>query len=239
MTNVPSPDQQRRTVSRRFKRPKLIAIAASAAAVAFAIGPNWDGEYAPDIAVLTLTLIAIVWYTYYSYLAVHREVPGRVGVDISMRDRFRVLSIKVANPSPRFLQARLHLDLWVDGAPISTGETWQGAPGHEVELDPGEELPATIDLSNTETFEPDNEGGGTYTGATECRLRFRATWVDDLGDEGATSWKYWKGNLVNHIIRRVLTTAEVSALFGHLSTESNLPTGHLTDDAEFAPGQSA
>lgn len=37
-----------------------------------AVVPNWRGRYDPSLAVLTATLVAVIWYTFFSYCALHR-----------------------------------------------------------------------------------------------------------------------------------------------------------------------
>lgn len=45
---------------KRFRSAWTLAWVASLASAAAAVGPNLDGEYNPNLAVLTLTLIAVI-----------------------------------------------------------------------------------------------------------------------------------------------------------------------------------
>jgi hypothetical protein len=207
-----------RTRSRRFRLPLAVAWTATVGAIAAAVGPNLGGQYSPSIAVLTLTLISVIWYTYFTYREVHREEPGRIEVTMELSEyKAYALLITIGNPTPRVLSARLFMDLWVDDEPVGTGATWQGSRDHAVRLDPGETLPARIDLSNSVKIERDEFGGTSPTRGFSVKVRFKAEWTDEFGDEGSTGIKYWKGKILERTIRRIFTTAEIDMIFGPLS----------------------
>jgi hypothetical protein len=166
---------------------------------------------------LTLTLIAVIWYTYFTYREVHREEPGRIDVVMDLSEyKAYALLITLSNPTARILKARLFMDLWVDDTPIATGGTWQGNHEHAVRLDPGESIPARIDLSTAVAYERDEYGGVNYTHGFSVKVRFRAEWTDEFGDEGSTGIKYWKGKIQERTIRRIFTAAEIGMLFDPL-----------------------
>lgn len=51
-------------------KPVMLAWLASSASLFLAIVPNWGGPYDVTVAVLTATLLAVIWYTFYTYQSV-------------------------------------------------------------------------------------------------------------------------------------------------------------------------
>lgn len=45
------------------------------------------GPYDPSVAVLTATLIGIIWYTFFTFQAVHRAPPAWVEYDLVLRTK--------------------------------------------------------------------------------------------------------------------------------------------------------
>jgi hypothetical protein len=206
-----------RTRSKRFRVPLAVAWTASVGSVAAAVGPNLGGQYSPSTAVLTLTLIAVVWYTYFTYREVHREEPGRIDVTMELSEhKAYALLVTIGNPTARVLSARLFMDLWVEDEPVATGDTWRGSRDQAVRLDPGEAIPARVDLSASVTIERDEFGGTIITRGISVKIRFKAEWTDEFGDEGSTGIKYWQGQLMERTIRRIFTAAEIDTVFGPL-----------------------
>jgi hypothetical protein len=59
-------------VSRRLRwsKPLIVASLASLTALFLSVVPNWGGPYDVNVAILTATLLAVIWYTYFTYQSV-------------------------------------------------------------------------------------------------------------------------------------------------------------------------
>ena len=60
---------------KRFFKAWGFALLSSLAAIGLAIGPNFRETYDPNLAVLTLTVVSIIWYTYFTYCGINRAPP--------------------------------------------------------------------------------------------------------------------------------------------------------------------
>ena len=101
---------------KRFRTAWLFAVLSSFVAVGLAIVPNFPGSYDPILAVLTLTVIAAIWYTYFSYCGVHREPLTVLQLQVQgvMYVESAQLNPTILNLSPRTVVATLHLTVSVD-----------------------------------------------------------------------------------------------------------------------------
>ena len=54
----------------RWSKPVIVASLSSLAAIFLATVPNWGGPYDATVAVLTATLVAVIWYTCFTYQSV-------------------------------------------------------------------------------------------------------------------------------------------------------------------------
>src|SRR4051812_10263303 len=102
---------------RRFVRGWVLAWFASIGSIIAAIGPNIRGEYDANLAVLMLTLVALIWYTYFTYCSIHRE--DRTVILVAIEDDVGALSIClkpiVENRSPRTVDAYIRVQIWLNG----------------------------------------------------------------------------------------------------------------------------
>jgi hypothetical protein len=97
---------------RRFKSALVITIIASILSIFFAIIPSFQGgRYSPELAILTMTLIAVVWYTYFTFCAVHTQTPTLLQLELIITTNHRFIS-KITNYSPRTVTGRIHVDAW-------------------------------------------------------------------------------------------------------------------------------
>src|SRR5712691_4439877 len=113
-----------RPIPKRFRVPLGIAWAASAIAVVLVTAPG--GKYDPTLAILTLTVIAVIWYTYFTYRSVHEKPLAYVVVELTYDGSFEVLAPIVRNPTERGLEVRLNLDIWVDRKAVAIDAFYSG-----------------------------------------------------------------------------------------------------------------
>ncbi len=81
-------------LARRFRTAFWTSVGASAAAIFLAVGPNWGGPYDANLAVLTATLTAIIWYTFFSYCALHKAEESRLRYDVRRAHAHRMVDLK-------------------------------------------------------------------------------------------------------------------------------------------------
>jgi hypothetical protein len=170
-----------RRVPRRFWKPLGIAWAATVVAVVLATIQR--GEYSPNLAVLTLTLIAVVWYTYFTYRSVHREPPAYLLPQLDYEAAFESLYPILRNPTERTLEVRINLDIWVDGARVEMDAFYSGRESKKVA--PTQGFRGAINLRPHTNIKRD-QYNAPVSGANEVLVRMTVEWNDDLGDSGST-----------------------------------------------------
>jgi len=123
---------------RRFRGALVVAVAATIAALLLAIGPNWRGRYDPNLALLAATLIAVVWYTFFNYCALHRDELGRLGCRLQ-NPRERTIELLATNGSRyRTLRGRVRVLVQRAGQAMALPATLSGDLKEEFTLLPGE-----------------------------------------------------------------------------------------------------
>jgi len=133
--------------------------------------PQLGGQYDPNLAIVTMTVIAVIWYTYFTYRSVHREPTAYLLLDLTYERSFDGLRPAVTNPSERTLEVRLTLDIWVDQKKVTMDAFYSGQESKKV--GPTQGFKGVVDLN-------------PYTSAREILVRMTARWTDDLGDSGST-----------------------------------------------------
>ena len=113
---------------RRYRPALAIAWSFSVVAGLAAIGPNLRGDYDPTLTVLTLTLIAVIWYTYFSYRPANPHVPTLLRVRLLGRGAPADIDItpELNNDSPNGVSCKVTLELWADGRPIGQDDFYSG-----------------------------------------------------------------------------------------------------------------
>lgn len=196
---------------RRFRNQFILSIVATMAAVGLAIGPNFRHAYDPALAVLTATLVAVIWYTFFSYCALHQVEEARLTCTVDRRDAFhpRRLRVTVANPT----HSRTITFVWrVMGR--RAGEALP-IPGDLTDsavvplmLRPGERRGADIDIAEARGKPDSRFGPAVEMGEPQVAiLRVDVAWEDDLGERGALGPDYWTVGLLNADTQRCLDLA--------------------------------
>jgi len=170
-------------VPKRFRRPLGVAWAATGVAIALAVGPFIGGDYDATLAVLTATLITVVWYTYFTYRAVHREPETFLltGLTTAPAKGFFLLPM-VSNPMPRPVSVRVHLEVWVDGQPLDLGPFYRGEEPQV--LDAQQDFQGSLDLRDRLKHHVDN--GNFRWDTREMCARMQVRWADTYGETGSS-----------------------------------------------------
>ncbi|MFI5168081.1 MAG: hypothetical protein ACHQQS_15850 [Thermoanaerobaculales bacterium] len=199
-------------ISRRFIWPLAIAVAASLATVVLACLPL-GGHYDAALAVLTATAVAVIWYTYFSYVAAHRVDPGLLLLGVEFSSGQGTFSPTVRNPTPRTLKVRLQLKAWVDDLEIPADDFFSGKD--EWILGPHGEVRLVVPFYDQfRQADYDTQTGKATGGSTAVLVRLRASWIDESGDPGTTAETYWRINLGLGIVSPVLGQREIARHFG-------------------------
>lgn len=174
-----------------FRRAFAIATLGTIAAVAMALLPAiWGGRYVPDLAILTTTLIAVIWYTYFTYQAVNRVEPGRLRFDLRADVERRLLHIRLENPTRTTVTARINQRVWADdGIAADATDVYDGSDQSEVIVGPSERLVVTQPFPIFVTARTANSSSVTL--GSEIFVAMWLTWEDAHGVLGTSHVRFW------------------------------------------------
>lgn len=163
-------------------------MAASAGAIFLALAPGGvtGGEYDAELAVLTGTLVALIWYAYFTF-RVARSIPSlSIATGLQFAQEHLGLMPEVMNPTDRRLDVRITLGLWIDGERVPLGEFYEG--DRRVPIDPGRKfignylaLDDHLDLT-----EPDEYRVRSIQNQ-RCLVAMQVAWIDNLCEAGETT----------------------------------------------------
>jgi len=186
------------------RRPFLLSLVFTVVAVLLATVHNFGGSYDPTLAVLTATLVAVIWYTYFSYLAVHKQLPTRLSTDFQAESHNLLhLHPVLSNPNHGYIRVRVYLDLWFDGRPFPTDGFYSGK--ETLVLAPGDGFSGNIEIDEATLGNPDT-----------LLVRLRAEWEDDAGNSGTTPWKHWSVDTATTEAAAIVGESEIGRLFDNL-----------------------
>ena len=216
--------QTNRPIWRRILPPKrhrtawLFAWTASVVAVVLAIGPNLHGSYDSSLAILTLTVVAIIWYTYFTYRSVNAYVPTlvRARVDGHCYSNAVTLAPEVTNDSPNHIRLRLALEVWVDNIRMEQDPFWSAIVS--IMLEPRAGFTESVRFSEPPFPQPTQDSvGELLRGYSECRVRYTVFWRDQFGELGVCGPKHYCGSGIGTgDLKGVIAQPEIERLFGTL-----------------------
>ena len=150
-----------------------------------------DGSYDPNLAVLTLTVVAVIWYTYFTYCGVHREPPTILEHQVTgvFSPGSAQLNPIIANRSPRTVVATLHLTVRIDDDKVPVGAIYRGET--QLTLSPFEVFKGSVSVSDQIMKPQKNMMGEMFSTRDALRVVFQVDWVDDLKEKGTVGPKYW------------------------------------------------
>lgn len=186
----------------------VISVIASVTAVVLAVLPAFlhaTVTYRSDVAVLTATLIAIIWYTYFTYVAVHRDEATRLIPTLSAKYGTPVaLTLTVRNLSVRTVTAAIKAEIWVGRARPADLAILSGRSEHAVLIDPHGEWQYVTTVDSLFARVQDSYGSEYYHfgdksgpgwGDPECPpviARMSVAWRDDLGEIGIVPDRWFR-----------------------------------------------
>jgi hypothetical protein len=193
--------------SRRFRLPLAIAWGASVTGVGLAVAPWFFGpsNYDPGVAVLTATLVAVIWYTYFTYKAVHREEPTWISLELASNSGS--LLAEISNPTARTVDVHPKLEVWIGGEVVNVSPLHWGKHGEWIRLGPHETF---VGSSNVLKKKPDGSSDRS------ALVRITVAWTDDLGDEYETDPKHWRYHWPANDLRPLVASSLIEKHFAGL-----------------------
>ena len=181
--------------------------------IAVVLATAQRGEYNPNLAVLTLTLIAVIWYTYFTYRSVHREPRAYLLLQLDYEPQLEILYPSLRNPTERTLAVRLTLDIWVDSTKVTLDPFYSGQEAKDV--GPTQGFRGAVDLVPHNKIVRDDYRR-PVSGANEVLVRLKAGWTDDLGDTGETLPIYKRIEPMQGQHHDLVAPSEIDRHFGQL-----------------------
>jgi hypothetical protein len=142
--------------------------------------------------VLTATLIAVVWYTYFTYRSVHREDPTHLLVDLNGVAHWSRIDLEfvLENRSARSVRTRQLLEIWVDKKPVVLDGFYSGR--EDLSLGPDDVFSRSFNFDvQTLGIPRTTQGVDPAPGYSEVHIRLAVWWFDDLKEEGRVGPRYW------------------------------------------------
>ncbi len=196
---------------RRFL-PFALASLATIAAVSLAIGPSPRGPYDRGVAVLTATLVAVIWYTCFTFLGVFGRKPTHLDLALEYAQPPGALRPIIRNLSDNRVRVRIQLSAYWDALlPVPFDDFYSGR--EEVPLEPHSGIGGWIEMGR-----PD---------AKVLLVKMQLEWWDDAGRSGTTEPRYWLVEIDKLRISAVIGAAHIARIFG--DAEQRLKAGVQVD----------
>ncbi len=199
--------------AKRFRTAWYFALFSSLVAVGLAIGPNFPGSYDPILAVLTVTVVAVIWYTYFAYCSVHRE-PSTV-LQLQVQGVMYAESVQlnpiITNLSPRTVAAKLQLTVTVDDDEVPLGAIYRGTT--QLPLSPYEVFKGAVSVSPYIMKPRQDSRGSMHFTRKAIRVVFRVDWTDDLKKKGTVGPKHWHATHEERKLYAVVAQENIERIF--------------------------
>ena len=179
-------------ITRRFRRPFCLTLISSFVALGLAIGPNAGGRYDPSLAVLTATLIAVLWYSFFAYCSLFKSEISTLRYEIRGPFERRRILVEVENTTrERRIAYVCRLSGWRNGEEIPIPELLQG--NSTFTLRPGEKRSADFVQIAPLRGNPGSPFGVAVEAGEprEAILLLELSWTDDLGETRTEAPEYW------------------------------------------------
>ena len=197
-------------------------VATASALLAAAPPWRWGQPYDAQLGILTATLIAVIWYSYHTYRAVHRRPPTYVDVRLAYSHEDRALQPFFSNPNAIPLKLNVGVEVWqvieerCDS--LALGEFYEPGRGEWPEVGPREGFTGVVPLRGHLVEIPFGPERRVITTLGNFRIRMAARWKDPHGDDGQTRPKHWTLEITNEpdepfALASVVDPARVEALF--------------------------
>jgi hypothetical protein len=192
----------------------VTAIVLSIVAIVLATVHNLGGPYDPLLAVQTASLIALIWYVYFTFHSVLRRSYPRVEFRLDRHDANQ-LGLHVTNHSlDRAISVRHRVDIRRDGEFLPMEPLFQGAKNHAINLQPGKDDIRSLPIEPLKPVEGSDYGPRAQAGEPESMLvRTVVCWEDDEGFSGRVGPQYWEVRLVDTQVKELRVRNETSRRF--------------------------
>lgn len=155
--------------------PNVVVWTVTAVVVGLAVVGG--GPYDPELAVLTVTAVAIVWYAYWTFRVARPDAWVKLRINPVRTPTTRALFPQIENQVHRRLYGRVVVRLWVDEKPIRQDAIYGGARWFTIEagLSPAGHIPLEDHMVK--------DG--------HLLVMFTAEWIDAALCESGRTTKYW------------------------------------------------
>ncbi len=223
-----------RTVNQRFCRvtlglgwPRFLAWLATVVAIVLALLPRGGWEaYDAGLAVLTATLVAVVWAAFFAFRSVNPPAAVQVGVETKYQrndSAHLLLRPWVKNPSGRAIRVQVFLNIWIDSQPTDVGGFYRGERAKV--LGPNDGFSGHLDLTSHLKYGKDEDAYGNRRLLTkEVLVETWVEWIDDLCEQGAVEPKHWRIETTGEGVSAVIDPQRVTEFFGGLPRTCPEPT---------------
>ncbi|MDO8502140.1 MAG: hypothetical protein Q7S20_09885 [Gemmatimonadaceae bacterium] len=207
---------------RRFRAEFALAVIASFVCIGLAVAGR--GRYDPNLAVLTATLVVLVWYTFFTYCAVHREEVSSIGLAVQ-RTAASTVEVIVSNRSSiRRVTVRLRIQGQRDGAPMTMPVGVDGGGENDLSLLAGESRTEVITLAAAKSKPGSQYGPGIDLGESEQAILCVALgWRDDVNDSSSLGPDFWAVDVLDAKVRRYQRTSSALDAWRRLGGEKVSP----------------
>ena len=190
---------------KRFRRAFYTAWASSIAAVVFAVAPAFSGsaEYDAALAVLTATLVSLIWYTYFTYQAVNNSPPTMLDFGLGYQSRPATLSLSIQNQRHHHVTCIISFQIFTQNGIWPIPAPYTGRTDDEFLLKPGEAFHGKLDVADLVSSLPLTRRSVVVTA--------RGTWKDETGEDGIAGPKSWALGLEDQSMRRLYSSSELEA----------------------------
>jgi hypothetical protein len=205
-------------LAKRFPGAFATALAATLLGIVLAVWlPPW-GPYNRSLAVLTATLIGLIWYTFFNYCALHRDERSRLQFLVARAAANRMIEFTVKNPT---IERQIEFRWRVVGfrnsqamrVPVSLGDPNQ----HAFELVPGEQRGEAIQIAPATGVAGTNFGPSVQLGEPEeAVLQLDIAWRDDLGGTGSIGPEWYAVDILDCRVNRYQDRRRGKEAFGNL-----------------------
>jgi hypothetical protein len=190
---------------KKFRHAFLFTCIASVVSIFLAIAPVFwaDVEYDPTLAVLTATLVSLIWYTYFTYKAVNNEPQTQLDFGFAYQKDPALMSLSIQN------QRHHHVLCTVSFSIKTAHGTWElPAPfsGHnddQFHLKPGEAFHKSVNIQELIDSLPKDNRNVVVTAT--------GIWEDEADEDGIIGPKSWAVGLDDQSMQRLYSKSEVDS----------------------------
>lgn len=198
----------------------VVAVLFTMVGVLLAVFPLLRAEpatYNPELAVLTATLVAVIWYTYFTYLAVHPLRDTRVEMRTELLGTVPLeLQVHVDNPNRWPIECHLWIHIWVVGYKFVPVNSDFHLGKEALPLAPYESHLSIFRLGEASLVGDLSRPEKAREPSAFLSVVVRATWEDAEG-KGDSGWKHWRLRANPPFKKLVIFKSEIDEYFGPLA----------------------